>query len=134
MIHRHRSCMLVVCLAAQILAEAAQSSVARWREAIVRGDENRRLGKYVEARQSYLEALAEAEKFGPNDLGLAATLNNLAALLFDYGKDAEAESLYRRCCVMQRCSCTRRSHRPRGLVCTRSRFPRLSRASRRSRD
>ena len=71
---------------------AAQSGVAHWRESIARGDESRRLGKYVEARQSYQEALAEAEKFGPDDQRLAATLNNLAALLFDYGNASEAEA------------------------------------------
>ena len=97
MVHRHRSRVLVVCLAAQSVAlTAAGSTAAHWSESIGRGDECRRLGKYTEARRSYLDALAEAEKFGPDDQRLGSTLNNLAALLFDYGNDGEAEALYRR--------------------------------------
>jgi len=89
MVHRLSSCLLVVCL-------VAEAGPAHWSESVARGDENRRAGKYAEAHQSYLDALAEAEKFGPADTRLASTLNNLAALLFDYGNDAESESLYRR--------------------------------------
>src|SRR5690348_16518109 len=97
MVHRQQCYIVVVYLAVQSVALAAsQAGLAHWREAIARGDENRRLGKYVEARQSYQEALAEAEKFDSNDERLAATLNNLAALLFDYGNATDAEPLYRR--------------------------------------
>jgi len=88
---------LAVCLAcAHIVMNGADTNPARWRESLEGGDRSRRLGKYAESRQSYLQALAEAEKFGPDDRRLAATLNNLAALLFDYGDYAQAEPLFRR--------------------------------------
>jgi tetratricopeptide (TPR) repeat protein len=97
MVLRHKSYALVVCLAgAQIVLNAADSGAERWRESLARGDENRRLGKYAEARKSYLDALAEAEKFGPDDRRLAATLNNLGALLFDYGDYRQAEHMFGR--------------------------------------
>src|SRR5438105_4545418 len=87
---------LVVCLAGAQLALGAADSVAHWRESLNQGNESRRRGKYADARRSYLEALAEAEKFGPDDSRLAATLNNFGALLFDYGDYAQAERMLRR--------------------------------------
>src|SRR5690242_14068802 len=97
MVFLRRSYALVVCLAcAQIVPGAADSEAVRWRGLLDRGDQSRRLGKYAEARQTYLDALALAETFGPDDRRLAATLNNLAALLFDYGDYAQAEPLFRR--------------------------------------
>src|SRR5437764_14348305 len=96
MVSPGRLSALVVCLAGAQLALGAADSVARWRDSLIQGNESRRQGKYAEARRSYLDALAEAEKFGPDDPRLAATLNNLGALLFDYGDYAEAERILRR--------------------------------------
>jgi tetratricopeptide (TPR) repeat protein len=53
--------------------------------------------RYVEAEPLYKDGLAIKEKMlGPNDPGVAASLNNLADLYRIEGRYAEAESLHRR--------------------------------------
>jgi tetratricopeptide (TPR) repeat protein len=97
MTFRQKSLGSVVCLVcAQLALSAADSGDTRWRQSLARGDENRRLGKYAEARKNYQDAVAEAGRFGAHDRRLAASLNNLAALLYDYGDYAQAESLFKR--------------------------------------
>ena len=56
----------------------------------------RQQGRYAEAEQAHLLAVAEAEKFGPEDRRLALSLNELAALYHTTGRLREAEPLYRR--------------------------------------
>ncbi len=53
-------------------------------------------GRYLEAEKALQAALDEAERFGPQDLRLAASLNNLAELYRAQGKYAEAEPLHKR--------------------------------------
>jgi tetratricopeptide (TPR) repeat protein len=67
-----------------------------WQKAFDEGKQLREQGRYAEAEKAHLLAVAEAEKFGPEDRRVAASLNNLAALYYDTGRLSEAESLYRR--------------------------------------
>ncbi len=69
---------------------------ALWRENMDRGVaafENRR---YARAEEFFGAALAEAEKFPPDDLRRAKTFNNMAALCHAQGKYAMAEDFYNR--------------------------------------
>src|SRR4030095_7107088 len=54
------------------------------------------LGRYPAAEHARLAAAKGAEKFGPADLRLAASLNNLALLYKIQAKYAEAEPIYQR--------------------------------------
>lgn len=51
---------------------------------------------YLEAEESLLAALKEAEKFGDQDIRLATSLNNLANLYRAQGKHSEVEPLLQR--------------------------------------
>ena len=53
-------------------------------------------GNYVEAEDWFKSALIEAEWFGPEDLRLATSLDNLAGLYVKQGRYAEAEPLHKR--------------------------------------
>jgi tetratricopeptide (TPR) repeat protein len=54
------------------------------------------LGNYAAAENACFAAVNEAEKFGPDDLRLATSLNNLALLYKIQAKYAEAEPIYQR--------------------------------------
>ena len=54
------------------------------------------LGRYSEAEIACLAAVTEAEKFDPDDLRLATSLNNLALLYKIQARYAEAEPVYER--------------------------------------
>jgi tetratricopeptide (TPR) repeat protein len=69
---------------------------ALWQNATKEAKQLREQGRYTEAEKAHLLALAEAEKFGPEDPRLALTLNGLAVLYHSKGQLSEAEPLYRR--------------------------------------
>src|SRR5687767_8975309 len=69
---------------------------ALWQKAIREGRQLLEQGPYAEAEKAYLLALAEAEKFGPEDRRLALSLNELAVLYNATGRLSEAERLYHR--------------------------------------
>ena len=52
--------------------------------------------KYDEAELQYMQAVKEAESFGPYDHRMGVTLNNLAELYLREAKYNEAESLFKR--------------------------------------
>ena len=62
-----------------------------WQRYMEAAGEAYQQGNYVEAEKQSLAAVQEAEKFGPDDLRLAQSLNNLAVLYRDQGRYAEAE-------------------------------------------
>ena len=68
----------------------------RWQDQLNEAKQLREQGRYPEAEKAHFLALAEAEKFGPEDRRFASSLNNLAALYHDTGRLSEAEPLYRR--------------------------------------
>lgn len=53
-------------------------------------------GNLQEAEQYFRSAVAEGERFGPRDIRLASSLNNLALLLNQTLRSKEAEQLTRR--------------------------------------
>ncbi len=76
-----------------IQASAEESQWEKWNTT---GTKAYRQGRYVDAEKSLEATLKETEHFEPQDLRLAVSLNNLAALYETQGKYAEAEPLYER--------------------------------------
>ena len=74
----------------------AAAQEALWESFMTGAAKAHKEANYAEEERLLLAALAEAEKFGPEDPRLAATLNNLAELYRAQGKYAEAEPLYQR--------------------------------------
>src|SRR5262245_27755570 len=67
-----------------------------WQKLIGEARQFKYEGRYAEAEKAYSLALAEAEKFGPEDRRLPLSLNELAILHHSRGQLNEAELLYRR--------------------------------------
>ncbi len=65
-----------------------------WKQFIDEAFEAYSSGRVPEAEVQFKAALEEAEKFGEDDLRLALTLNNLAAMYHEQGKFTMAEPLY----------------------------------------
>ena len=83
--------LLCVAPAAPCLAQATL-----WDGYIKDGNQAKEQGQYAKALKLYTLGLEEAEKFGPTDPRLAASLNNLAGLYDTQGDYAKAEPLYKR--------------------------------------
>jgi len=69
---------------------AAQAQSTLWKTHDDAGTEAYQAGRYAEAEKQFKIALAEAEEFGPSDLRLATSLNNLALLYDTQGKYDQA--------------------------------------------
>src|SRR5262245_22398837 len=82
------------CLPWQPEQSFAQES--SWQKHFTEGNQLRNERRYAEAERAYSLALAEAEKFGPEDRRLALSLNELAVVHHSRGQLNEAEPLYRR--------------------------------------
>lgn len=67
-----------------------------WKQLIDTAFETYSSGRIPEAEVQFKAALEEAEQFGEEDLRLALTLNNLAAMYHEQGKYTMAEPLYKR--------------------------------------
>ena len=67
-----------------------------WQRTNSEGKQLRKEGRLDEAEKVSLLALAEAEKFGPEDYRVAVSLNELAALYHSRGRLSKADPLYRR--------------------------------------
>jgi tetratricopeptide (TPR) repeat protein len=67
-----------------------------WKAAIEAGNEAFANERVAQAEVHFLDALKEAETFGEDDLRLALSLNNLAAVYHTQGKYTMAEPLYTR--------------------------------------
>jgi tetratricopeptide (TPR) repeat protein len=67
-----------------------------WREPFDAGVGALKEGCYAEAAKQFREAVTEAERFGPRDPRLAASLYNLALAHYHQGNYAEADPLYQR--------------------------------------
>ncbi len=78
----------------------ADTQETQWKKHMDAAEEAYRQGHYGDAEKSTKAALREAERFGPQDLRLGTTLNNLEELYRDQGKYAEAEPLYKRSLVI----------------------------------
>src|SRR4051794_3808499 len=67
-----------------------------WNTAVASGSAAYQQGRYSEAEKYFADALSKAETFGPSDIRLATTLNNLAQCDRQLGRYNEAEQLYLR--------------------------------------
>lgn len=67
-----------------------------WKNLVEEGNASYERGKIPEAEVKFLAALELAEKFGEEDVRLALSLNNLAAMYHEQGKYTMAEPLYKR--------------------------------------
>lgn len=67
-----------------------------WKAAVEAGNEAYANERVAQAEIHFLDALKEAEIFGEDDLRLALSLNNLAAVYHTQGKYTMAEPLYNR--------------------------------------
>ena len=65
-----------------------------WEEKNKAGEKLFQEGKLADANRLFLEALQEAQKFGPNDLRLAPIYNNLALVAFVRSNFVASEGLY----------------------------------------
>ena len=87
----------VFCLVLGCGSGFAQDSL--WQKLLEEGNKHREQGRYSEAEKAYQVALAEAQKFGPEDPRLGESLNSLATVYQDTGRYGQAEPLYRRSLV-----------------------------------
>lgn len=67
-----------------------------WKAAVEAGNQAYADGRVAQAEILFVDALKEAESFGEDDLRLALSLNNLAAVYHTEGKYTMAEPLYTR--------------------------------------
>ena len=79
----------------------ADTQETQWKKHMDAADEAYRQGHYGDAEKSIKAALKKAERFGPQDLRLGTTLNNLASLYEAQGKYAEAEPLDKRALAIE---------------------------------
>src|SRR5688572_27618372 len=69
---------------------AATAQQATWERNLRTGNEFVSQGQYAQAERSYLSAIREAEKFGPDDQRLALALASLAMLYMNQGQTEKA--------------------------------------------
>ena len=94
---------LRLAIALGLLAGISLAGPARAESALAQSKriaELSRAGKYAEAVPLAQALVARLEKTSPNSRDHAATLNNLAELYSDLGRDADAEPLYKRALVI----------------------------------
>ncbi len=69
---------------------------AKWESYITAAQQAYQQADYAEAEKQFEAALKQAEAFGPDDVRLATSLNNLGELYRVQGKYSEAEPLHKR--------------------------------------
>ena len=74
----------------------APNQGAKWAGYITAGQQAYQHADYAEAEKQFEAALKEAEAFGPDDVRLATSLNELGLVYRAQGKYAEAEPLFKR--------------------------------------
>src|SRR5215468_9669142 len=84
--HRRSWAVLTVAL---FLATCSPAKSATWQEYREAGQKARSEGHYNEAEKAFAAALAEAEKFGPNDHRLAVALGNLGGVYWAQGNEVQ---------------------------------------------
>src|SRR5881409_919498 len=95
-----RLAVALLCLALSPALVAAQDSL--WEKYMAAGAESYGKGQFAEAERMWLAARKEAESsFGLEDIRLAATLTNLAALYATTGRAGDAERMFRRALLLR---------------------------------
>jgi tetratricopeptide (TPR) repeat protein len=77
-------------------AGRAASADNLWRSLATKAQDLRIDGRFTESHQLARQALREAERFGPTDIRIAVTLNEIGLDYFYQGRYREAESAYLR--------------------------------------
>src|SRR6185437_3778853 len=95
---RPRMCLLLagLVLAAGPLSVPALADSADWQRLKSSGEASLSVNNYGAAEHDLTTALAEAEKFGPNDIRVADTLRILGGLYCTRGQFNRAEPLFER--------------------------------------
>ncbi|MFQ5540300.1 MAG: tetratricopeptide repeat protein [Candidatus Binatia bacterium] len=88
--------VLVGALYVVLVSMQASAQGSLWQKHMAAATRAHREGRYRDAEESLKAALKEAERFGAQDLRLAANLNDLAEAYRKQGKYTEAEPLYLR--------------------------------------
>src|SRR5208283_3751516 len=76
--------------------EKPVAAVDDWSALARRAAELQRRAKFAEAEALALQAVKEADRFGPDSVEVAGSLYNLASISQDLGKYAEARNYYQR--------------------------------------
>lgn len=96
---------LLMCLSCLALLSESDCSASKaptpsrdqpWQRHYDAGKASYEHGQYAVAEKQFLAALKEAQGFGPDDLRLAKSLNNVGAVYAVEGKYSKAEPLYKR--------------------------------------
>src|SRR6266576_2549936 len=96
LVSRVRRVALLVLLASASWAQISPFPSNDWYSLNDSGDKAYGRRQYVASENFLQAALRQAEKFGPDDLRVATTLNDLGLLYRAESKFKQAESLYRR--------------------------------------
>ena len=86
-----------MCLALRAFGQTADD----WAALATQGTEAYNRGAYAESEKFHRAGLAIAEKLGPKDDRLAASLSNLGTAYRAQGRYPEAEKLYRRALALR---------------------------------
>jgi Flp pilus assembly protein TadD len=86
-------CPGAVFLALSLPSASALAQVASWDGLAAEGKKAREAGQYGKAVELFTAAIKEAETLGPDNLPVAALLNELGMIHCDRGQYAEAERL-----------------------------------------
>src|SRR5690242_5286389 len=79
-----------------ILLQLISPEEAKWQEEMAAGRQAFQQKRYTDADRSFQAAIRDAERFGPQDARLGASLNSLGIVYFAQTKYAAAEPLYKR--------------------------------------
>ena len=93
---KNRLCISLVAALACLSVNTSWAQTSPWETYLNAGSKAYQEAHYTEAETNLLAALKEAENFGPQDIRLGKTLNELARLDEAQGKYGEAEKLYKR--------------------------------------
>jgi tetratricopeptide (TPR) repeat protein len=90
--------LFLACICAALAPSPAQAAKQdrQWTQTMAAGQIAFEAGRYAKAERLLKIALARAERFGPRDLRLPATLNRLAQVYHEQGQYTRAEPLYKR--------------------------------------
>ena len=98
-----------------------------WETYVEAGKKAYREGNLDEAEKQLSQAVKKAEQFGPEDLRLATSLNNLGEVLRSGGKLIEAEPMYKRAlAIREKHQANDQEQQDFAFVLNRLTFPRAS--------
>ena len=94
--HHLKRWLPYVCLSVLCVSMRAGTAGDQWEKYLDQARLFREKGAYGDAEKAALAAVKEAEKSGRQEVDVAKAWNSLAAIYYDVGRYADAESLFRR--------------------------------------